>query len=112
MKHPPHAPHPPATRMATIPLSRPLLSSPRPLGLLPFLALVLALAPCPGRAAVRLLQFGDSFLDVGNDNHLANVKGQFIANFPPYGISLQPPRFTGRFSDGMMFGDYFGKRIG
>jgi len=49
---------------------------------------------------------------VGNDNYLASVKGQFVANFPPDGMSLTPPRFTGRFSDGQMFGDFLGEGMG
>lgn len=54
-----------------------------------------------------IIAFGDSALDVGNNNYLPT---HFKANYPPYGrdfISRQP---TGRFSNGKLVSDFTGKR--
>lgn len=49
--------------------------------------------------------FGDSLVDVGNNNYLPLAAH---ANFPPYGETFfRKP--TGRFSDGRNVGDFIGK---
>jgi len=78
------------------------------LGLVLGLVLALCVGPC---GAQRLFSFGDSLLDVGNAAFLKAGQGsQASSNFPPYGMSLTPPRVTGRFSNGMVFADYLGER--
>ncbi|WZZ68716.1 hypothetical protein YC2023_080086 [Brassica napus] len=57
-----------------------------------------------GQATVpAMFVLGDSLVDVGNNNFLASVAR---ANYLPYGIDLNF-RPTGRFSNGMNFGDRF-----
>lgn len=72
------------------------------------LGLALALAsPCQ---AVKLFIIGDSLLDTGNSLKLAGYKKQPLAGWVPYGMSLPGKNVTGRFSDGKVFGDFFGER--
>lgn len=53
-----------------------------------------------------LFIFGDSFLDVGNNNYI-NTSTLDQANFWPYGITFfHFP--TGRFSDGRLISDFIG----
>lgn len=53
---------------------------------------------------VGLFIFGDSILDVGNNNFI-NTTTKFQANFPPYGLTFfHIP--TGRFSDGRLLPDF------
>jgi hypothetical protein len=49
--------------------------------------------------------FGDSVLDVGENNYVPNA--EYHANFPPYGETFFH-RPTGRFSNGRNLGDFFG----
>jgi len=50
--------------------------------------------------------FGDSFLDVGNNNYI-NTSTLASANFYPYGVTFfRYP--TGRFSDGRLINDFLG----
>lgn len=48
--------------------------------------------------------FGDSLLDVGNNNHIVTLAR---ANFQPYGIDFGGP--TGRFTNGRTTADVLGK---
>lgn len=52
--------------------------------------------------------FGDSVVDVGNNNNLPTL---IKANFPPYGRDFLGHRPTGRFCNGKLATDYTGKRI-
>lgn len=51
--------------------------------------------------------FGDSVVDVGNNNHLLTV---VKANFPPYGRDFITHSPTGRFCNGKLAADFTGKK--
>ena len=50
--------------------------------------------------------FGDSLVDVGNNNHIRTIAK---ANFPPHGINFRNHLATWRFSNGFNAFDYFSK---
>ncbi|KAK7329571.1 hypothetical protein VNO77_23741 [Canavalia gladiata] len=50
--------------------------------------------------------FGDSLVDVGNNNYIASLSK---ANYPPFGIDFG--RSTGRFSNGRTIGDIIGQEL-
>jgi hypothetical protein len=50
--------------------------------------------------------FGDSTLDVGNNNYLLTV---VKSDFPPYGRNFPGGLATGRFCNGQIAGDFIGK---
>jgi hypothetical protein len=52
-----------------------------------------------------LFVFGDSLVDVGNNNHLSTMAK---SNFYPYGIDYNGGS-TGRFSNGKSLIDFIGK---
>lgn len=52
-----------------------------------------------------LFIFGDSVVDVGNNNHLLTI---VKANFPPYGRDFNNHSSTGRFCNGKLATDYTG----
>ncbi|CAL5030578.1 unnamed protein product [Urochloa decumbens] len=56
--------------------------------------------------------FGDSLLDVGNNNHLANCNASCRANYPRYGIDLPCHKPTGRFSNGYNLADQLAQMLG
>lgn len=53
-----------------------------------------------------LIIFGDSIVDVGNNNNLSTL---IKANFPPYGRDFVTHRPTGRFCNGKLATDFTGK---
>lgn len=53
-----------------------------------------------------LIIFGDSVVDVGNNNNLNTI---IKANFPPYGRDFINHRPTGRFCNGKLATDFTGK---
>ncbi|XP_057843483.2 GDSL esterase/lipase At5g55050 [Cryptomeria japonica] len=57
-----------------------------------------------------LFIFGDSLVDVGNNNHilLSLVK----ANFPHNGVDYPAGKATGRFSNGLNSADFVGQKLG
>ncbi|XP_060185411.1 GDSL esterase/lipase At5g08460-like [Lycium barbarum] len=55
-----------------------------------------------------LFVFGDSLMDPGNNNYLANSLAK--ANYVPYGVDFQGP--TGRFCNGRTIIDYLGDLLG
>ncbi|CAA7410773.1 unnamed protein product [Spirodela intermedia] len=57
-----------------------------------------------------LFVFGDSLVDVGNNNFLPLSLAK--ANFPPNGVDFPGGRPTGRFSNGYNVADYLGKLYG
>lgn len=61
-----------------------------------------ALAPQAAEAARAFFVFGDSLVDVGNNNYLATIAR---ADAPPYGIDYPTHRPTGRFSNGLNIPD-------
>ena len=74
-----------------------------------FLLLILVLNMANGQPLVpALFIFGDSIVDVGNNNHrLTIVK----ANFPPYGRDFENHNPTGRFCNGKLAVDFTGNSI-
>lgn len=51
--------------------------------------------------------FGDSSVDVGNNNYLPGNLGK--VNFPPYGVDYPGGKPTGRFSNGYNVADFLGR---
>ncbi len=76
-------------------------SRPRPLALVALLMLAVAQPLAAQRAFTSFTVFGDSFSDTGN---LQDLTGGAIPPSPPY--------FDGRFSNGLVWTDYFASRIG
>ncbi|KAK1429174.1 hypothetical protein QVD17_11378 [Tagetes erecta] len=56
-----------------------------------------------------LIIFGDSVVDVGNNNHLETV---VKSNFPPYGRDFINHSATGRFCNGKLASDLTGESLG
>jgi hypothetical protein len=50
--------------------------------------------------------FGDSLVDVGNNNYLRTLAR---ANSPPYGRDFKDHVATGRFCNGKVFSDFIGQ---
>lgn len=59
-----------------------------------------------GQLVPALFIFGDSVVDVGNNNGIATTIVK--ANFPPYGRDFANHTPTGRFSNGKIAPDYIG----
>ena len=65
--------------------------------------------PSPSSSQIRipaLIMFGDSTVDVGNNNFLNTFAR---SDFPPYGRAFDTKIATGRFTDGRMVGDFIGE---
>ncbi|KAK9188126.1 hypothetical protein WN944_019525 [Citrus x changshan-huyou] len=73
------------------------------------LGLVFALIVAPQAEARAFFVFGDSLVDVGNNNYLATIAR---ADAPPYGIDYPTHRPTGRFSNGLNIPDIISEQIG
>lgn len=54
-----------------------------------------------------ILTFGDSVVDVGNNNYLPTI---FRADYPPYGRDFANHKATGRFCNGKLATDITGKK--
>ncbi|XP_059655084.1 GDSL esterase/lipase At5g22810-like [Cornus florida] len=75
-----------------------------------FLLDVLVLYVVNGQPLVpALFIFGDSVVDVGNNNHLSTI---VKANFPPYGRDFINHRPTGRFCNGKLASDFTAENLG
>nr|CAB3450633.1 unnamed protein product [Digitaria exilis] len=61
----------------------------------------------PPRLVPAVFVFGDSTVDVGNNNHL-NVTAAARANYPQYGVDFHRSSPTGRFSNGLNTADLLG----
>ncbi|XVF76314.1 hypothetical protein PTKIN_Ptkin13bG0256400 [Pterospermum kingtungense] len=78
--------------------------------LLASLVLVLVFSVANGDPLVpALIIFGDSVVDVGNNN---NLNTPIKANFPPYGRDFVTHRPTGRFSNGKLATDFTAEYLG
>uniref|UniRef100_A0A7N2MAZ7 GDSL esterase/lipase n=1 Tax=Quercus lobata TaxID=97700 RepID=A0A7N2MAZ7_QUELO len=53
--------------------------------------------------------FGDSLVDVGNNNHLKFSLNK--ADFPHYGIDFPNKVYTGRFSNGKNAADFLAEKV-
>ncbi|KZV55252.1 hypothetical protein F511_06729 [Dorcoceras hygrometricum] len=74
------------------------------------LAFVLATLLVVRRVEARaFFVFGDSLVDVGNNNYLATTAR---ADAPPYGLDYPTHRPTGRFSNGFNIPDLISQKIG
>uniref|UniRef100_A0A2N9GVI7 GDSL esterase/lipase n=1 Tax=Fagus sylvatica TaxID=28930 RepID=A0A2N9GVI7_FAGSY len=75
-----------------------------------FLFLVLLLFVANGQPLVpALFIFGDSVVDVGNNNNLHTI---IKANFPPYGRDFVNNKPTGRFCNGKLAADFTAENLG
>ena len=67
------------------------------------LSLVLIWGGVNAQVVPAVISFGDSTIDVGNNNYLP--RAVFKANYAPYGENFRRHRATGRFSDGRIVTD-------
>ncbi|XP_077210568.1 GDSL esterase/lipase At5g22810-like [Tasmannia lanceolata] len=75
-----------------------------------FVPLVLLLVTVHGQPLVpALIIFGDSIVDVGNNNNLYTI---VKANFPPYGRDFINHFATGRFCNGKLATDFTAENLG
>ncbi|RWW75063.1 hypothetical protein BHE74_00016931 [Ensete ventricosum] len=81
-----------------------------------FLALALFLfrpiggdAQAPSALVPAIITFGDSTVDVGNNDYLKTI---FKADFPPYGRDFKNHEPTGRFCDGKLATDITADTLG
>ncbi|KAE8794373.1 GDSL esterase/lipase [Hordeum vulgare] len=71
-------------------------------------ALGLAPGPAPERLVPAMFVFGDSTVDVGNNNLLPDCTPACRANYPQYGVDYPSQEPTGRFSNGFNLADQLG----
>ena len=69
------------------------------------LSMILSLPLTYGQLVPAPFLFGDSAVDVGNNNNLWTI---VKANFPPYGRDFVNKTSTGRFSNGKLSTDFIG----
>lgn len=62
----------------------------------------------PPRLVPAVFVFGDSTVDVGNNNYL-NITAAARANYPQYGVDFSRSTPTGRFSNGRNTADLLGR---
>lgn len=60
------------------------------------------------RLVPAIFVFGDSTVDVGNNNFLGATRKAGRANFPQYGVDFPTSKPTGRFSNGFNTADRLG----
>ncbi|KAJ0963178.1 hypothetical protein J5N97_028300 [Dioscorea zingiberensis] len=79
-------------------------------GVVVALAMALLVPVSQGQPVVpAVIIFGDSVMDVGNNNHLLTL---VKANFPPYGRDFTHHSPTGRFCNGKLASDYTVENLG
>jgi len=76
------------------------------------LELALRGAAAPERLVPAIFVFGDSTVDVGNNNNLPNCSAECRANYPHYGVDYPSQTPTGRFSNGHNLADQIAKFLG
>lgn len=62
----------------------------------------------PTTLVPAIITFGDSVVDVGNNNYLPTL---FRADYPPYGRDFANHKPTGRFCNGKLATDITGKKL-
>uniref|UniRef100_A0A1D1Y259 GDSL esterase/lipase At5g55050 n=1 Tax=Anthurium amnicola TaxID=1678845 RepID=A0A1D1Y259_9ARAE len=77
--------------------------------LLSCLCLLLLFRQIRGTSVPAVFVFGDSTVDVGNNNYLPTLTR---ADFPHNGVDFPGGKPTGRFSNGFNFADYVAKKMG
>ncbi|KAI5011630.1 hypothetical protein ZWY2020_013767 [Hordeum vulgare] len=75
-------------------------------------ALGLAPGPAPERLVPAMFVFGDSTVDVGNNNLLPDCTPACRANYPQYGVDYPSQEPTGRFSNGFNLADQLAQFLG
>jgi hypothetical protein len=70
------------------------------------ITIILLLCKNAQGAVPAVYVFGDSLVDVGNNNHLQ--LSLLKANFPHNGVDYPGHKATGRFSNGKNFADFLG----
>nr|CAD1840760.1 unnamed protein product [Ananas comosus var. bracteatus] len=91
------------------------MSSPTSTAALLFAAAVCFVATVNGEGKAKakapaVYVFGDSTMDVGNNNYLPGNSSK--ADFPHYGVDFPRSTPTGRFSNGFNGADFLAKRVG
>ncbi|XP_030453458.1 GDSL esterase/lipase At5g55050-like [Syzygium oleosum] len=71
---------------------------------------LLRLSCSAGQMVPALFVFGDSLVDVGNNDYLPISIAR--ANFPPYGVDFPTKKPTGRFSNGKNAADFIAEKLG
>lgn len=71
------------------------------------LSVLFSFTPSESQVVPAMLVFGDSLVDVGNNNYLSVSLNK--VDFPPYGIDFPSKVATGRFSNGKNTADFLGK---
>ncbi|KAM0865658.1 hypothetical protein ACQ4PT_043127 [Festuca glaucescens] len=66
----------------------------------------------PPRLVPAVFVFGDSTVDVGNNNFLGGTRKEGKANFPQYGVDFPTSKPTGRFSNGFNTADQLAQLLG
>ncbi|XP_047078652.1 GDSL esterase/lipase At5g55050-like [Lolium rigidum] len=66
----------------------------------------------PPRLVPAVFVFGDSTVDVGNNNFLGGTRKEGKANFPQYGVDFPTSMPTGRFSNGFNTADQLAQLLG
>ncbi|XP_037447732.1 GDSL esterase/lipase At1g29660-like [Triticum dicoccoides] len=64
------------------------------------------------RLVPAIFVFGDSTVDVGNNNFLGGTRKEGKANFPQYGVDFPTTKPTGRFSNGFNTADLLAQLLG
>ncbi|KAL2944735.1 hypothetical protein RDABS01_033082 [Bienertia sinuspersici] len=74
-----------------------------------YFVFMVSLKSSSAQLAPALFVFGDSLMDVGNNNYLTLTIAK--ANFPHYGIDFPTHEPTGRFSNGKNAADFLGNLL-
>lgn len=72
--------------------------------------LELALRGAAAPLAPAMFVFGDSMVDVGNNNYIKKCRIDCRADYPPFGVDYPHHAPTGRFSNGYNLADQLGTR--
>ena len=82
-------------------------------GALALVVLSSVLAPAAAKKPLvpAMFVFGDSLVDVGNNNRLERCDVSCKANHPPYGVDHPCHSPTGRFSNGYNLADQLGIHV-
>ncbi|XP_006346204.2 GDSL esterase/lipase At5g55050-like [Solanum tuberosum] len=74
-----------------------------------FFLLICCFKICQGQLVPAAYMFGDSLIDVGNNNHIATI---IKANFPYNGRDFPGGQPTGRFCNGKNTADFIAEKLG
>lgn len=94
----------PCTNIYMLPMATLIIGF--PLKSIAFLFLISALLIGPGESVPAIYTFGDSLVDVGNNNFIS--ASMLKADFPHNGVDFPTGMPTGRFSNGKNSADFLG----